>query len=125
MAKPMNLTAQKIYDKEFSTVAEGYKIEEVDTFLDDIIEDYQNNEEYMMELAMALLQYEKQIKELTALNEDLKKQNVQLAGELEEAKQTVQTEEAPAAKDNSGLSLEDLDLRIRILEEAVLKNNQE
>ena len=41
MAKELNLTAKDIYDKEFHVDVRGFSCEEVDEFLDQIIEDYQ------------------------------------------------------------------------------------
>jgi DivIVA domain-containing protein len=37
----MKLTAQQIVEKEFKKSMKGYHVDEVDTFLNDIIEDYE------------------------------------------------------------------------------------
>lgn len=40
----MKLTAQQIVEKEFKKSMKGYNVDEVDTFLNDIIEDYETFE---------------------------------------------------------------------------------
>jgi len=37
----IKLTAEEIYKQEFKVDTKGYRIKEVDTFLDEIIKDYQ------------------------------------------------------------------------------------
>lgn len=64
MSKDMNLTAQVIYEKEFHVDLKGYAPAEVDEFLDQIIEDYQEYDEKIEELGVALTRYEAKIKEL-------------------------------------------------------------
>ena len=60
----MNLTAQIIYEKEFHVDLKGYAPAEVDEFLDQVIEDYQQYDEKIEELGVALTRYEAKIKEL-------------------------------------------------------------
>ena len=64
MSKDMNLTAQVIYEKEFHVDIKGYAPAEVDEFLDQVIEDYQQYDEKIEELGVALTRYEAKIKEL-------------------------------------------------------------
>ena len=64
MSKDMNLTAQVIYEKEFHVDLKGYAPAEVDEFLDQVIEDYQEYDEKIEELGVALTRYESKIKEL-------------------------------------------------------------
>ena len=64
MSKDMNLTAQIIYEKEFHVDLKGYAPAEVDEFLDQVIEDYQQYDEKIEELGVALTRYEAKIKEL-------------------------------------------------------------
>ena len=64
MAKDMNLTAQEIYEKEFHVDLKGYAPDEVDEFLDMVIEDYQKYDEKVEELGAAVTRYEEKIKEL-------------------------------------------------------------
>jgi DivIVA domain-containing protein len=40
----MKLTAQQIVEKEFKKSMKGYNVDDVDTFLNEIIEDYENFE---------------------------------------------------------------------------------
>ncbi|MGN1276719.1 MAG: DivIVA domain-containing protein [Floccifex sp.] len=64
MSQKLNLTAEQIYEKEFHIDVKGYASEEVDVFLDEIIEDYQNYDESIEELSQAVMRYEEKIKEL-------------------------------------------------------------
>ena len=64
MSKEMNLTAQIIYEKEFHVDLKGYAPAEVDEFLDQVIEDYQEYDEKIEELGVAVTRYENKIKEL-------------------------------------------------------------
>lgn len=45
MANNLNLTAQDVYSKEFHVDLKGYAPAEVDEFLDQVIEDYQEYDE--------------------------------------------------------------------------------
>ncbi len=64
MAKNMNLTAEVIYNKEFHVDMKGYAPAEVDEFLDQVIEDYQNYDEKIDEMGQLIARYEEKIKEL-------------------------------------------------------------
>ena len=64
MAKNMNLTAQDVYSKEFHVDLKGYAPAEVDEFLDQVIEDYQEYDEKIEELSQAVTRYEQKINEL-------------------------------------------------------------
>lgn len=75
MAKELNLTAKDIYDKEFHVDVRGFSCEEVDEFLDQIIEDYQLFEEKIAELGKALARYEEKNKELQQTIQVLQKEN--------------------------------------------------
>ena len=46
----LNLTAQKIFEKEFGVEFKGYSAAEVDAFLDTVIKDYQSVESVMDDL---------------------------------------------------------------------------
>ena len=73
----MNLTAQDVYSKEFHVDLKGYAPAEVDEFLDQVIEDYQEYDEKIEELSQAVTRYEQKINELQAkiveLNADNRK----------------------------------------------------
>lgn len=56
--KNMNLTAQDVYSKEFHVDLKGYAPAEVDEFLDQVIEDYQEYDEKIEELSQAVTRYE-------------------------------------------------------------------
>ena len=60
MAKNMNLTAQDVYSKEFHVDLKGYAPAEVDEFLDQVIEDYQEYDEKIEELSQAVTRYEQE-----------------------------------------------------------------
>ena len=60
----MNLTAQDVYSKEFHVDLKGYAPAEVDEFLDQVIEDYQEYDEKIEELSQAVTRYEQKINEL-------------------------------------------------------------
>lgn len=64
MAKELNYTAEDVYSKIFKTDIKGYQPAEVDSFLDEIIEDYQTYDEQMAELSQAVTRYETKIREL-------------------------------------------------------------
>ncbi|MBB5182038.1 cell division regulator GpsB [Catenisphaera adipataccumulans] len=88
MANNMNLTAQDIYEKEFHVDLKGYAPEEVDEYLDQVIEDYQNYDDELESRNQAILRYEEKIKELqkqifTLNNENKKLQEKLKAGYIE------------------------------------------
>lgn len=72
---PAQLTAQDIYYKEFSIDKQGgYSSEEVDSFLDQVIEDYQDFEEHTKKYSSALVSCDHKIKELSDENANLKQE---------------------------------------------------
>ncbi len=111
MAKELNLTAKDIYDKEFHVDVRGFSCEEVDEFLDQIIEDYQLYDEKIEELGSALTRYEEKIKELQQTIQALQMDNQQAA------------EAAPAPVQN--VDQVDILKRIARLEAAVFKTSEE
>ena len=85
MGQKYNLNAKKVFEKEFHIDFKGYSVEEVDTFLDLIIKDYQEYDKMIEELGMHLQNYEAENKrlrnEISALkmqtkSEELKNANV-------------------------------------------------
>ncbi len=67
----LNLTAQDILDKEFNVDFKGYSASEVDSFLDIVLEDYQNYDENIEELQAKITELEGKIEELKRKNLDL------------------------------------------------------
>lgn len=65
------LSAQGIYDKTFNIEFKGYSMLEVDTFLDDVILDYQH--------------FETQVLKATEMIQDLQRANANLQAKLIEA----------------------------------------
>lgn len=93
---PVSLSAQDIYDKEFAVEPRGYSASEVDAYLDQIIEDYQDYEEQTQKLSSALVSCDQKIKELSEENASLKaaaaslqEQLQKMDAQLEEAKKQV------------------------------------
>lgn len=77
MDKKTNFTSEELLNKKFSYSKNGYNALEVDKVLDQIIEDY---EKYELNANPSGMDVEKLVKEI----EDLKKENLKLASELEE-----------------------------------------
>lgn len=74
MADKLNLSPQKIYDKEFNYESmKGYDTHEVDAFLDLVIEDYETYQK-----AVSFLQ--KKVSELEKTNARLRAKVVELEG---------------------------------------------
>ena len=69
----LNLTPETILNKEFETDFKGYNAEQVDAFLDEVLEDYQKMEENVQELLDAVSSLQDQVK-------DLKSKNLELEG---------------------------------------------
>ena len=95
---PVILSAQDIYDKEFSVDSRGYSAGEVDAYLDQIIEDYQEYEEQTQKLSSALVSCDQKIKELSEENAGLKASQKQLQGQLESALKELEEAKAALAK---------------------------
>ncbi len=97
---PVILSAQDIYDKEFSVDSRGYSAGEVDAYLDQIIEDYQEYEEQTQKLSSALVSCDQKIKELSEENAGLKASQKQLQEQLESALKELEEAKAALAKTN-------------------------
>ncbi len=113
MAKNMNLTAQDVYSKEFHVDLKGYAPAEVDAFLDQVIEDYQEYDEKVEELSQAITRYEQKINELQAKIVELNADNRKL-------------QETMRSGMVNGNNSDQVDIlkRISRLEQAVFHNNQ-
>ena len=72
----ISLTIQDILDKEFKIDARGYRLQEVDKFLDVIIRDYN-------EYTNIIREYEKERRRLVSENEGLKKEISDLKSSIE------------------------------------------
>lgn len=108
MAK-LNLTVQQIYDKKFNTDFKGYNAEEVDTYLDLILEDYDTYEQIISE-------YKKELERIKAERSDLQAQIIELKGQK-------RANEVSGATGNQSISNVDVLKRLSRLEEMVYKNN--
>lgn len=97
---PAKLTAQDIYDKEFTVDARGYSANEVDSYLDQIIEDYQDYEEQTQKLSSALVSCDQRIKELTDENAALRQNEESLNRELDDLHTMLQTLQQQTAEAN-------------------------
>ena len=102
------LTPQEILDKEFKIDARGYRPQEVDKFLDLVINDYN---EFTNEI-------KKLKKEITLLNDE----NNKLKNELRRIKANIE-----AAEGSSGTQVSNIDLlrRLSQLEKVVYGKNDE
>lgn len=60
----MKLTAQEIVEKEFKKSMKGYHVDDVDTFLNDIIEDYEAFETLVQQLNDENEQLKQQLKDV-------------------------------------------------------------
>ena len=67
----LNLTPEEILNKEFKVDFKGYAPNEVDAFLDSILEDYQIMEDNVQQLLDTVSTLQNQVKELTAKNLEL------------------------------------------------------
>ncbi|HAB66803.1 MAG TPA: cell division regulator GpsB [Firmicutes bacterium] len=103
------LTPQDILDKEFKIDARGYRPQEVDKFLDLVINDYG---EFLSEI-------KKLRKDLAALNDE----NVKLKNELRRIKANIEAAEGSAS--NNNVSNVDLLRRLSQLEKVVYGKNEE
>ncbi|MDE5888981.1 MAG: cell division regulator GpsB [Bacilli bacterium] len=103
------LTPQEILDKEFKIDARGYRPQEVDKFLDLVINDYN---EFIIEI-------KKLKKEVTLLNDE----NGKLKNELRRIKANIEAAEGSAS--SSSVSNVDLLRRLSQLEKVVYGKNEE
>ena len=69
--KTFELTVQQILDKQFNIDFKGYNAQEVDEFLDLVIQDYQKYDEKIKECSTTLLKYENTIESLKNQINDL------------------------------------------------------
>ncbi|HIS17649.1 MAG TPA: cell division regulator GpsB [Candidatus Coprovivens excrementavium] len=106
----ITLTPQDILDKEFKIDARGYRPQEVDKFLDMVINDYN---EFIAEIKRLK-------KEITYLNDD----NSKLKNELRRIKANIEAAEG-SASNNSSVSNVDLLRRLSQLEKVVYGKNEE
>ena len=118
---PVILSAQDIYDKEFSVDSRGYSAGEVDAYLDQIIEDYQEYEEQTQKLSSALVSCDQKIKELSEENAGLKASQKQLQEHLESAQK--QLEEAKAQAALAKTSLDDTSAPQEIIDAEVVERS--
>ncbi|MDR1795405.1 MAG: DivIVA domain-containing protein [Erysipelotrichaceae bacterium] len=107
MERNIRLSAQTIYEKEFSVDFKGYAPAEVDQFLDTLIQDYVAYETLVAELTETVDTLEKE-------NAALKAQNIALEAQKKQAEVTGTTLEA---------SNVDLLKRLARLENIVLKKD--
>lgn len=103
------LTPQDILDKEFKIDARGYRPQEVDKFLDLVINDYG---EFLTEI-------KKLKKEIVAINDE----NAKLKNELRRIKANIEAAEGSAS--NNNVSNVDLLRRLSQLEKVVYGKNEE
>lgn len=111
------LSAQDIYNKEFTVGKLGYNADEVDGLLDDVIEDYQNYEEQVLTLTKTVEQCDRMIKNFQTGNEELTLRNSRLESELAEMKDKVAQLEASLKEADEQLS----DLQAKAQAEAEAK----
>ena len=69
--KSLNLTAKRIFNNKFGHVYNGYDSDEVDKYLDLIIEDYQVMEDNIKELLDVIDQLQKEVNNLHSKNHQL------------------------------------------------------
>jgi DivIVA domain-containing protein len=67
----LNLTPEEILNKEFNVDFKGYSPNEVDAFLDNVLEDYQIMEDNVQQLLDEITKLKDQVKSLTAKNIEL------------------------------------------------------
>lgn len=111
MKSRIALDSNKIIDKTFSVSVKGYRALEVDEFLDIVANDYEAFEE----------EFNKINKELETLRNQNKEYFKQIS-ELE-AKNTMLSNKISSIKDDTAVSISNLDLlnRIKKLEDALYK----
>lgn len=107
----VKLTTLDIINKEFQANVKGYKAIEVDEFLDEIVKDYESFEQDLLELRQ-------KNDALVSANDKAKKKIAEL-----EANNAILLAKVKNIKDNSKVSLENIDLlnRIKSLENALYK----
>lgn len=108
-SEKITLTPQDILDKEFKIDARGYRPQEVDKFLDLVINDYG---EFLQEIKRLK-------KEVSTLNDE----NVKLKNELRRIKANIEAAEGTA--NSSTVSNVDLLRRLSQLEKVVYGKNED
>ena len=101
----INLTPEEILNKTFDIDLKGYSAQQVDEFIDIMLEDYQNYDANIAEL-------QARIGALNAQIEELKKENIELEGRKKVVDLT----------NTTSYSSVDLLKRVSRLEEEVFKN---
>ena len=101
-----NLTIQDILDKEFHTDFKGYAPEEVDAFVDLMIEDYQY--------------FQETIEQLHQTNRELEQANADLRGKMIELEGKLKAKDTEVSAAAIGASNVDMLKRISRLEEEML-----
>lgn len=105
----INLTPEEILNKEFRIDTRGYRLKEVDQFLDEIIQDYQTFNKIILDL-----QKEKEDQTEIILN---------LKQEIRDLKTTVEISRSANKDDISGTNL-DILKRLSSLEKAVFGKDE-
>ena len=67
----LNLSVQEILDKEFKVDFKGYSASEVDAFLDQVLEDYQIQEENIESLNNRIKELEEELADAKKTNREL------------------------------------------------------
>lgn len=106
MDMKLQYSVEDIFNKEFKIDFKGYSAQEVDTFLDEVISDYEKIENVIKHLGEKLQSYE-------AENERLKAQIIELEGK-----------NSYTPTQNVSISNVDLIKRISRLEQEVFKNKE-
>lgn len=111
MKSEILLDSKKIVDKAFSVSVKGYRALEVDEFLDLVANDYEK--------------FEDELEKLAKCNEALTKKNEEYFKTISdlETKNAMLSNKVSAIKDDTAVSLSNLDLlnRIKRLEDALYK----
>lgn len=103
------LSPSEIYEKEFKIDARGYRPQEVDNYLDDIIKDYT--------AFMTIIRgYEKE-------NQELMEDNMKLKNEIRKLRNLLETQESASSR-NTSVNNIDLLRRISQLEKIVYGKNE-
>ena len=105
----INLTPEEILNKEFRIDTRGYRLKEVDQFLDEIIADYQTFDKIILDL-------QKEKEEQTEIILNLKQ-------EIRDLKTTVEISRSANREEMSGSNL-DILKRLSNLEKAVYGKNE-
>ena len=106
----IKLTPEEILNKEFRIDTRGYRLKEVDQFLDEIIADYQT--------------YNKIIRELEEEKENQNEVIMNLQQEIRDLKTTVEITRTAQNRDEIGGSNLDILKRLSALEKAVYGRNE-